>query len=400
MNCPGSIAAQEGLDNNSSDFAKLGTAAHRLCEECLTTGTIDAEAFLGYWINSDTEEMIDHEPEEKTDWWKVDVDMAGAVQVYVNTVHEEIERLGGMREGYTLMNVEKKFDLSWVRPEMFGTNDCSLVAPFHELVVIDYKHGQGVVVEVEENEQLLYYGVGAAHEEGWDFTHVTLIVVQPRARHEDGPVRRWTIPIERLREFAEELAIAADETRKPNAPRRAGSWCTFCRAAATCPELYEKALEIAQDDFGEWIEVDENTPADLLAERAKQLPILNAFAKAVDTEILRRLKAGTPVQGYKLVRKKSNRKWDGEEKEVLEKIAKRMGITMDKMTKEVKYLGPAGVEKLRPDGLKPKQIKDIIAEYSIKPPGGITVASEDDPREEVDVSSAAEADFDTYEGEE
>lgn len=397
MNCPGSIRMSQGIRGKSSEFAQLGTAAHALAEACLVQDLYDASSYEGFWINASTEEIIVDRPRdwgnsEPPGWFLVDGDMIGAVNVYLEAVQTELKRLGKM----TAINVEKRFDLGWLRPEMFGTNDCSLVAPYVELVVMDYKHGQGVLVEVENNEQMLYYALGAAHEEGWDFEKVTLILVQPRASHPDGPVRRWSIPIEKLKEFANKLARAADATREPNAPLKAGDWCRFCPANAICPEIADRAFEVALDDFDEVKETDATTPEDELGRRMKAIPLLDAFIKGVEAEVTRRLKAGEKVSGYKLVRKKSNRAWDGEEKDVLEAVAQEMGLPLEAFQKEVKYLGPAGVEKLRPDGLKPKDVKALVAKYTTRPPGGITVAPEDDPREMVDVSTAAEADFDEF----
>lgn len=403
MNCPGSIRLGQGIKNRgSSDAAELGTAAHALAEHCLNEGIKDAFECWGRYVDNADETVKDSIP-YPADWdrsrndlppgvFLVDDDMCGAVNIYLEAVQAEYERLGEL----TSLNVERRFDLSWLRPDMFGTNDCSLVAPFVELVVMDYKHGQGVLVEVEENEQLMYYALGAAHDEGWDFEIITLIVVQPRAAHPDGPVRRWSFTVERLKQFATDLANAADRTREDNAPLKAGSWCKFCPASAICPELQEAVYSQAQDDFGEWFEAGPDVSNEELTTRAHMIPMIDAYIKSVETELLRRLKAGEKMPEHKLVRKKSNRKWDGDPKVILTAIAGQLNLPIESFQEEVKWKGPSKVEKLRPGAVKPKEIKALVAEYTTRPPGSITVASRNDPREELDVSSAAEADFDEF----
>jgi hypothetical protein len=553
MNCPGSLRMEEGRPSNSSDAARLGTAAHALGEACLTTNT-DALDWVGGKVTLDSREnatawrprpvlryevwqrpvpgqaalykerllatfepwqreeadefryledcdepapdkgdfrKITLEPvyerdsgdltvalratydedgdeplEEGEEVFPIDDDMAGAVQVYVEAVRGELERLGGMAE----LSVERRFNLSWlvgfdfdeeayqaaklrgeiyVSPSgiarqddgmyyymadgrrcwgpMFGTNDASIFLVFDHITVVDYKHGQGVVVEVEENEQELYYALGIAREVEWAFDTLDLLIVQPRARHEDGAVRRWSTTKAELRAFEERLRVAAIATEDPDAPLKAGEWCRFCRAAPICRELREEAFRIAQLDFGDGFQepttmaTDAETSEADLELRMRSLPLLNAFTKAVETEALRRLREtpGGEASFGKLVRKRSKRKFredltqvdpqTGEDVPVhpFDYLQER-GIPRAMLFEEPKPKSPAKVEKVRPPELMARLkaekvkapaafIKALVAEVSYKPEGGVTVAPPNDPRPAVDPSAAAAADFETYE---
>ncbi|UYD21569.1 ATP-dependent DNA helicase [Pseudomonas phage phiH1] len=484
MNCPGSIEMEHGRPNNSSDAARLGTAAHALGEACLLDGS-EAWEWLGGFVRLDPNEQAtvyrpkqlymgedegdktmvvpvhaseDGLPPEGHEDFPIDADMTDAVQVYLDAVREEVARLGEHAE----MQVEKRFNLSWlvgydydeddearaleagdfyISPSgirrgddgrlyhadgrvchgpMFGTNDASVVLLFDHVSVFDYKHGQGVVVEVEDNEQEMYYALGCAKELDWAFDTLDLVIVQPRARHADGKVRRWSTTKERLRQFEEELRVAALATEQPDAPLKAGDWCKFCKAAAVCAELREESFRQAGVDFGEpgddptFHATGPETSDEDLELRMRAIPLLDAFVKSVETEALRRLRetpGGQACYG-KLVRKKANRAFrqdltdevTGEPVTAFDKLAEA-GIPRELLFEEPKPKSPSKVEAVRPPELMARLkaekvkapaafIKALVAEVSYKPEGGITVAPLSDPREPVDPSAAAESDFD------
>lgn len=485
MACPGSINMELGRPNNSSEAALLGTAAHALGEACLIDKS-NAWEWVGGYIRLNPSEdatvyrpatALADSPGDKTMIvpthaseeglppkgsrdFPIDADMADAVQVYLDAVREEMERLGPDAE----MQVEQQFDLSWLvgfdfdfdleqqaalmdeayvspsgihRDEeghlrqtdgrlshgpMFGTNDASVLLLFEHLTVFDYKHGQGVVVEVDDNPQELYYALGCAKKVDWAFETLDLVIVQPRARHVDGGVRRWSTTKAYLKEFEARLREAAIATEDPDAPLAAGGHCQFCKAAAVCPQLREESFNQAGIDFGDGFEepsitysTTEDSDEDLEL-RLKAVPLLNAFIKSVETEALRRLReteTGEACYG-KLVRKRSNRAFrtdltepDDEGNEVPVNVFDKLveaGFPREMLYEDPKAKSPSKIENLRPPLLMMKLkeakvkapaafIKGIVAEYSHKPEGGITMAPLSDPREAVPPSVAAEADF-------
>ena len=48
-------------------------------------------------------------------------------------------------------------------PDGFGTGDCLIVAD-KLLHIIDFKYGQGVLVDAEENPQMMLYALGALRQ--------------------------------------------------------------------------------------------------------------------------------------------------------------------------------------------------------------------------------------------
>lgn len=438
MNCPGSIYLSEDMPNKSSVYAAEGTAAHALTELCLTTKGLEPWELIGQWIDDEGDlfKAGDSAINEETTF-EITAEMADAAQMFIDESNRHFEEGVAMDMatdcGYPIMEVEKPFDLSFVRPEMFGTNDNCVFVPTHKLSVLDLKYGAGYAVEVEDNTQLKYYGLGALREMCWDADAddynwdimpetVELVIVQPRAPHKDGPIRRWSLPARELVEdFVEELraaAAAVDEAADTlrdmedinggdfpplndgNKSVCAGSWCKFCPAKPKCPEIDNLARQTLGTDFDDLDDEDLDDKAKVergkriakdqmdngqLAQVLRMAPIIESWLKAVQGYALDELKAGREVPGHKLVRKKSNRRWE-------DKAAAAEQLEMlydeDQIYKPRELVSFTVIEKL-PGG------KEIIAGFEEdkiidKPEGGIAIAEEDDPRPGIDMSAGGD----------
>lgn len=208
-NCPGSVALIDTLPPQpTSEYATEGTAAHKLAEICLTKGLI-AEQMVGQTI-----------PAENGTVRVVTEEMAEAVQVYLDVIRTDMKKY---KVHPSDLSIEHRFHLVHIDKDAYGTNDASLKVAFTKVIVYDYKHGAGVAVDAEDNKQGLFYAEGAAH--GEEIDEVEIVIVQPRAIHKDGPIRRWTVSKGNLADFAVLLKAKAAATKDPNAPRRCGDWC-------------------------------------------------------------------------------------------------------------------------------------------------------------------------------
>ncbi len=143
--CAGCINLQEkakvmpDFDSTPSVYATEGTIAHMLAEVCLKTNE-NADEYIGETFEADDRFII------------ISGEMAAAVQVYLDHIRETCENEFGTNKSF--LEIEKEFTLKSLDPEAFGTNDACLHVPFHKLVVWDYKHGKGVVVEIKFNKQI------------------------------------------------------------------------------------------------------------------------------------------------------------------------------------------------------------------------------------------------------
>lgn len=338
--CPGSVRLSEGLDSKSSVYAEEGTKAHELAAQVLLAET-EAQARA---IVFPSEEMLE------------------AVHVYVDFVRGQYDPVRLDR-----MHVERSFDLSAVHPGCFGTADCIIWKPTQKrLIVVDYKHGAGIAVEVENNSQLMYYGLGALLETKYPAEKVELVIVQPRCEYAGGAIRRWEFDAIDLVDFAADLKDYALATEAPNAPLVPGDHCRFCPAASICPAISQRAQEIAKTEFSRVITYDPQKLKLALDSR----DFIKAWLKALDEFAYAEAEAGRCPPGYKLVDKRATRKWrsEGEVVETLE----ANGIEQDVMYEPRSLKSPAQLEKVVD--------KKLLASLIVSESSGHTLVPESDKR--------------------
>lgn len=325
--CPGSVKLSEGAASRSSVYADEGTRAHDLAEKILNGKPIG----------------------------EADLEMLAAVRVYTDFV-DRLTKPGMVRK------IEQKFDLTKYHPKLFGTADAVLYEKGH-LVVVDYKHGQGIAVDVKDahgvpNVQLMYYAVGALHVLAVPIQSIEIVIVQPRCFHADGPIRSLNVTPYQALEFIADLIADAKATESPDAPLNPGSHCRWCPAQPTCPEIRKKALALAQLEFSPSLSYD---PAKL-AEALAFLPMLEGFSKSVREFAYREAEMGRPPPGYKLVDKRAMRKW-------LPNAEKLLGLRFNlatHQTHDVKLKSPAQIEKILPANLRGQLDAMTIKESSGK----------------------------------
>lgn len=366
--CPGSVKMSEGCPNISSAYADEGTHAH----------TVSSQELEKYFFGL----------EPKDGWLAASKEMREATDVYVNFVKQTaVEFKANTKLGHIL--IEHKFDLSSVHPGLFGTADAVIYSPaFKKLTVIDYKHGAGIAVDVDDNLQLQYYGLGALLSTKFPCNTVELVIVQPRCEHPDGPIRKWEFKSVALLDFAADLAYDAAETEKPNAKLNPGKHCRFCPAAATkCPAIKNKALELAKLEFSPALSYD---PAKL-AETLKYLPAIEGWIKKVREFAYGEAVAGNPPPGWKMVAKRATRKWNATETEILNFMN---SVTRKEETeffnRELK--SPAQMEKFLS-----KQLGEKLREMMISVSSGYNLVPASDPRPLAKIDPTSE--FTKIEGE-
>ena len=357
--CPGQIAlAAKCPKTVSSDYAQLGTAAHAVGELCLNSGKPAT-----YYLRHKLTELDGCE--DLTIEGEVDEEMCEAVQLYLDTINKILEMDDEMW-------VEHKFDLSEeMAPGVYGTSDCVIYKPKTKtLYVIDYKHGAGIPVNVKNNKQLKYYGLGTTVSLGLPCDKVILVIVQPRCKHKDGPVRMWETDSMELLDFSADLVDAIEATKKPDAPLKAGDHCRFCQAAPICTKLQDKALDMAKDEFG--VVAQENYDPQTIADRMNWFPVLKTYMESVSKFAFAEAQAGKIIPGYKLVEKRKTRKWLP--KFSIDKLGVQLGMQPEDFYKPKELKSPAQVEKGN------KMAKKILPEYVTNVSSGHTLVPEHDKR--------------------
>lgn len=360
--CPGSIRLCEGIVSPSSKYAEEGQAAHKLAEHCLVNKVM-AKKFLGKTITINNNK------------YEVTEEMVEAVQLYIGTIIVDFKQAQLLHQSPDLI-VEHQFNLNWLYPGLFGTNDCKVGIPFGLLRIYDFKYGAGVPVEVENNSQMLYYALGAAHNEAYE--EIELVIVQPRAPHSKGPIRRWTLSTSELNKWGREVLLpGAIATTKPNAVLKAGRHCTFCPAMAICPEQSKLAMTVAKGVFSEVPSMPPE-PRTMDYRQLKKIldasDLVEAWLKACRAHVYALLENGVakPEElGYKIVMGGSSRSWKDEKD-----AEKYLLALLDDEAHTKKLVSPAQAEKL----LKGKEAKQVIASM-VNVSRGKALVSASDPRE-------------------
>lgn len=375
LNCPGSALLEEKYPDVFNEYAFEGSVAHRLGEKCLLNGH-EAAAYIGKDILMENGKA-----------GKVTEEMAEAVQIYLDEVNRIAEKTGSKPE------VEAKVHLYWIHKDLFGTCDCIVREPFGSLYVLDYKHGQGKVVD-EETAQTKFYALGAlgpAPKSGVeDFENVIVGIVQPRA---GGSAIRYSEPmsVSELRKWGDEvLKPGAARAKRSGAPLKSGSWCKFCKASADCVELRKLAIETAGDVFETpVVENPDTMTVERLSEVLKVVPLLEDWLKQVEIRSHTLAMGGVQIPGYKLVIGKSgHRAWINPDE-----VGDELYMTLGEEVYDRKVKSPAQMEKL----CKREKIDfGTLAPLITQPAGKPQLVRDSDPRPAITNLSAE----DIFKGEE
>lgn len=375
INCIGSVALCAKAPPQASNYnAAEGTVAHDIAEK-FVTGKIDSLEMMAMIGTTRKQEGFDVEVIEEM--------FDGAVE-YKDLI--DFDREGLVRtpgtikvEGYA----EVKVHATSVDDRVWGTSDYVLLKRGKKLIVYDYKFGQGVIVDPEENEQGALYLVGVIDSlvKSDAFDELEIVIHQPRGRHADGPVRRWIASKEWLAKFRAIAKAAAAETLMPNAPLKAGDWCRWCAAKPFCPEVHKGAQEAAMVAFDvpapttpqkamDKIGEVRLLPVEKLVAMLKWEPAVKALMEAAKDVIRERLTNGIAVPGVKLVDgREGNREWISED-EVVAEFAPTLG--KDALY-EKKLLSPAKIEKIIG---KKHELDHLVT----RKPGEKAIAWDNDPR--------------------
>lgn len=377
MNCPGSVRWSQGLTDGGSIHAEGGTAAHRLLEVALRLEQ-PPEKFEGTSIHTHNEHGS----------FTVDAEMIEAVgQAYDYAT----QWYRAHPHGHVLIEQRvhwgKHKALKLDEDIASGTGDMILVdhtPATRWLEITDYKHGAGVQVEVVRNSQLWLYAVGVIVDYP-DHEDIHTTIIQPRSRHEDGPVRTAKISAKVLNNWVrKEVAPAAQRALDPDASdTKAGEWCRWCPAKAECPTLVARIYAAAQTEFGPVAKVKPKEPARLTPAQMSQaldsVELLESWAKELRARALQMLKNGEDIPKYKLVRgKQGNRTWVEQYHDDVRKLCAKLKLKQDEYEPR-SLLSVAQLENVFKAAKRVEEFASFNAMFS-RSEAGLHVAPESDPR--------------------
>ena len=383
MVCHGSVALEAPIPDSSSSFAAEGTLAHEIASECLISGA-DPALLIGKPATVDGFDFT------------IDQTMVDHVKDYMKLVRE-------YAQGGELL-VEKRVGIGHLTGEegAGGTSD-AIIIKGSEIIIVDLKYGMGVKVDADNNPQLMIYALGALNEYDLigDFDTVTMVIHQPRLNH----VSEYNIPVSELLTFADEVSEAATVTKAASTfhgdvpehdwsreyLRPGEKQCKFCKAKATCPALRAEISDVVYgaaastiDEFAEFVPVaiDSDTSDNYLPVALSKVELIEQWCKAVRAEAERRLLAGQPVTGYKLVAGRAgNRDW--KDAKAVEEMMKKTFRMRDDQVYDFKLISPTKAEKVFKEN--PKRWANL-QEQIVRSEGKPSVAPATDKRPEMVVT--------------
>lgn len=342
--CPASVSESRGLPNTTSNAAEQGTAAHELAETCLRDGSNPCD-HLGKTFNG----------------FKVDEEMADAVGRYTDFCR-------ALPQGRT--HVEQRLDFSLWVPGGFGTADFVSIKE-GEAWVVDLKFGRHLVNA--DCDQLKCYALGVINQFGFDaqVDTVHMIIVQPRIFRKDTHTMRVTELLKWGKKVLQPAAKAALGDNPEFNPSE--SACRFCRASETCKPLAQHALNKAGMSFDDLTLPSNKLTPDEVSALLPHLGLIKSWCEKVSHKAQSLASEGHVIEGYKLVRAKTNRRW-ADEKQALQ--------LMQKLTNEPVYTAKtiSPTQALKILGDENEELNQLIT----KPEGRPTLVPVSDRRAEID----------------
>lgn len=248
-----------------------------------------------------------------------------------------------------------------------GTPDAWAYDPTtRTLYIADLKFGFRFV-EVWDNLQLICYACGLMDLLGlnWNDTNIVFVIVQPRARHREGPMRYWRTTSAVIASFVVMLSVSA------SAPTRyvPNPGCRDCPGRHVCVAYQNAAMGALEVAYGGGAvhELDAaalGTELRLLKDAAKKL---EGRISGLEVQAESILRAGKGVPGWNLSATYARETWrDGTEGLVLTLAEKYFNVTV---AKPPKLITPNQARKVLPTG--------IVAMFAHKPSTGARLTKQD-----------------------
>ena len=370
LECTPSAQLELQFPQSTSEYAEEGTAAHELCE--LTAR---------YWLGEISEAEYENQRDELAKGKYYNAEMQECANDYAKFVAEKTAAARETCEdAFTALEV--RVDFSKYVKDGFGTGDCIIVSD-NVLEIIDFKYGKGVRVEAAGNPQMKLYALGAYLEYNtlFDIDSVRMTIFQPRL---SGVQSSDEITVKELLEWAEKYV----KPRAKLAYKGEGEFapseevCKFCRAKAQCKARADKNLKL----FDEAPDVLLLTPEDA-GKILEQAGDIQSWLADLESLVSFTLLAGQPVEGWKMVQGRSNRRFADELKVV--DAMKAAGYD-ESLLYERKLITLTQMEK----DFGKKAIAETLGELIVKPQGKPTLAPAKDKRPEFRPEEQLLAEFD------
>jgi hypothetical protein len=355
LNCPPSARLCESYADKGSDYAQEGSDAHSMCE---------------YYLRKALGEAVD-DPRENLTYFNQEMD--DCATSYAAFVMELVEEAKANNADPVVL-IEQRLDYSKFVKDGFGTGDCVVITD-GILNIVDFKYGQGVLVEADHNPQMQLYAIGALEVFDclYDIELVRMTIFQPRRAN----ISTFEMSKAELYEWADKVLKPTAELAYAGGGEFAcGEWCQFCKAKADCRKRADTNMALAKYDFIDPPLLSDEEIEDVLC----KVDGLVSWANDVKEFALQAAVSGKEWHGWKLVEGRSVRKYTNEQ--AVAAAVLQAGYD----PYEKKLLGITEMSKQ----LGKTKFDELLSDFIIKPQGKPTLVPESDKRLAI---TTAKADF-------
>lgn len=284
-----------------------------------------------------------------------------------------IDKLG--RNWSDVLYIERRIQIprihptdNWGMPDYLAWAQPSVTEDYDTLRVWDYEFGRGIV-EAFENWQLLDYAIGILGDAYLPETALELIVVQPRAYHRDGPVRRWRIRAGDIGPYFLRLRESAALATGPKPPALVTTeGCENCRGRHACEALQRAAYRAADkaEQFGAF-DLSGHALGLELRELRRAQAVLKARVSGLEEEAAARIKKGERVAFWMMGSTPGRLAWTKPLEEVLV-LGQVLGLNL---AKEPDAITPTQALAAAKAAKLPAELFDA---YTVRPSGAVKLS--------------------------
>ncbi len=348
--CTASAELTKNIESFDTDYSTEGTEAHGIAAKMLSYMLLEAENPLPSIEKEEAKQLMARYAIEYGDWIK--------------------EILPNKSEIF----IEKRVSFT---DTVAGTCDCAIISQ-NEIIIIDYKYGQGLLVPAVDNLQLVFYALGFRKSYGRKDKY-KLYIYQPRTQ-DDEPYSLWELEDHELDLYEELFNNAISEIEQGKFIFRTGKHCQFCPAKPRCPEWNEElqVIEKSKKDFPS----PELLPEDVAEAVHLRGEEVIKWIQSVMKYNLAKACNGSRFTNLKLVEGRSFRKWDDmQEGDIVSQV------NMYNLEPYKKTLVPfSHVEK----HLGKKKFEESFGHLVVKPKGKPKLVSRSAKGEEISLSGGYE----------
>lgn len=419
--CSGSVVLNAHVIDVKSDHASDGDFAHLVAETCLRKGLRSTKGYRSASLS-----MGETANYPQFSGRIVGRQVCDAVQFYLDAVWTETDAAPDAQ-----LFIEHRFEMNVPnsRGESFGTGDAVVYTPSRmRLAVFDFKNGAGIAVSADDNEQEKFYGVGVVFSPAFAdmrLREVELVIVQPndwRNNMTDSPgeVRRWSMPVGEVVEFANEIDKAIGRCREQeliavSSPVKdvtkvaldltPGPWCTstFCPAsgAGLCSAREKQVMSPTGvtvtdvNDLGVNILPDPSTlPLERLGQILAAGELLKEWVRQVYNHVQALGESGVDISatGHKLVLKTGRAKWTENDEDIATYLEIMYGVprseTLSQRIDTITNVERLLKQYLGKDGFSTAK-DDVRLRFTIKDSSGVTLVPIGNSRDAVNKAEMA-----------